>query len=76
MDFHKLLEVAAGVAKLAGANGVPVVGLAGTVALGVDQLINDVSAQTGLTREEIAANTGIAGAQDLIELLADQAKGE
>ena len=76
MDFNKLLEIAAAVATKAGALGVPYIGLAGALAIGIEKVAGDVAVAEGTTREEVIAGTGIAGAANLLELAKDAAKGE
>lgn len=76
IDFKKLLELAGSAASVAGTFGVPFAGLAGQIATAVDKLIVDTAVAAGVTREDIIAQTKIEGAQNLIELAKDAAKGE
>lgn len=75
VDIHELLRLTGIVANTAGALGIPVVGLAGTLAVGLDQLIQDLAVKQGVTREEIIAATNVQGAAVLLELAKDAAEG-
>jgi len=75
-DFQKILELAGAAATAAGNAGVPFAGLAGTIATEIDALITRTANASGKTREEIIAQMQIDGAQNLIELAKDAAKGE
>jgi hypothetical protein len=71
-----ILKILEALTATAGAAGVPETALAAALLKSVEELISAESALNGKTREEIAANTQVQGAQDLLDLLADEAKGE
>ena len=76
MNVEQILHLIGALASVAGAAGVPLAGLAGTLLKALDELLVSEAARQGRTREEIAEATGIAGAANLAALAEDRARGE